>query len=500
MKKLLALLLLACMALSLTPAMAEGQVLKYGTEAEPAGLDPHTISHVASLRIMNQMYNQLVDLDDSLNVIPELALSWEMPDDKTYVFKLRDDVKFHNGRAMTAADVVYSFERILDPNLGALGNSANFYAMIEKVEALDDATVQFVLKDINAPFLANLANSYASIVCKEVVESAGDLLRADGGTGPFLLDEWTPDNRVVVKKFADYYEAGLPVMDAIEYYVMADSAARLAALRTGNVHLIYAEAADLPKVKDDANIQVLSYQSASYSCLCLNMNKEEFKDIRVRQAISLAVDRAEIIDMAYDGAAEVSGFATPSMGHWAVDVKDHPLYQQDVERAKSLMAEAGYPDGFECVITVGLLDTIRDIGTVLEQQLAAIGIKVTIENLENAQYIEKWSAHNFDMMVCENGSGSDPSRAVAFFFGTGAAANIAEYSNARVDELCALAAGTSDTAAREGYYHEAIGIILEECPNIVFASPMKYFFALNTLKGYQPTAMSINELKGAYIE
>ncbi|MDR2094168.1 MAG: ABC transporter substrate-binding protein [Treponema sp.] len=483
-----------------TSAPAQGPVtLKFGADAEPVGFDPHTISAVASMRVIDQLYNTLVDVDDNLNVVPELAQSWEQPDDLTYIFHLRNNVKFHNGRQMTAADVKYSFERILDKNLGALGNSASYAGNIESVEVLDDYTVKIKQKSINAPFLASLSSSYCSIVAREVVEAnGGSLLRADGGTGPFTLGAWVPDNMVSVHKFPAYFNPGEPKVDTIEFYIMTDSSARLAALRTGAVDIIAADTSMIPLVARDANINTISYQSRNYSALFLNIKLPQFRDVRVRQAISLALNRKEIIDMAYNGEAEISGFVPASMGHWAVDVKNHPLYQQNITRAKQLLSEAGYPNGFEVTIIVGLLDSLRDIGAVVQQELAAIGIKANVVNKENAEYVALWSAHDFEIMVCQNGGGSDPSRAVAFFFKTGAGANISEYSNARVDALCDQGAAVTDDAKREGYYKEAINIILNECPAIGIGSPKEYLMAASKLRGFAPSAAAPYALGKAY--
>lgn len=500
MKRTLALLLTALLLIGLLPmAVAEdgGSTLRMGTDAEPIGFDPHTISAVASLRVISQVYNTLVDLDEDLNVIPELATSWEQPDDITYIFHLREDVTFHNGRQMTAEDVKYSFERILSDE-SMLGNTASYIANIDTVEVVDDYTVQITLQSITAPFLSNLSSNYCAIVCQEVVEENDDLLRADGGTGAYMLGEWVPDNMVTVNKYDGYFIEDEPKFDTIEFYVMTDSSARLAALRTGNVDIINADTSMLPLVEGDDTINTLSYQSRNYATLCLNTTNEYFQDVRVRQAISLVMDREEIIDMAYNGEAEISGFIPASMGHWAVDVVDHPMYQVDVDKAKALMAEAGYADGFEVTLIVGLLDSLRDSGAVIQQQLAQIGITVNVENKENAEYVELWSAHDFEMMVCQNGAGHDPSRGVAFFFKTGTTANIAEYSNERVDELCDLGAGTTDVAEREAYYTEAIEIILDECPNVTFASPREFFMATPKLEGYAPNSSAPYDMSKAY--
>ena len=145
---------------------------------------------------------------------------------------------------------------------------------------------------------------------------------------------------------------------------------------------------------------------------------------------------------------------------------------------------------------MGLLDSIRDTGLVVEQQLAEIGIKANVQDVERGQYLDAWNGHDFDIMVCQNGAGSDPSRAVAFFFKTGSSANIQDYSNARVDELCELAVATSDTAKREEYYKEAIEIILNDCVVAIVASPQEYFLASTALEGFAPNASNANNFSG----
>lgn len=503
MKKTLVLVLCLALALSAVSIASAEQVkvLRYGTEAEPIGFDPHTISAVASLRIIGQVYNQLVDVDEDLNVIPELATSWEQPDDKTYIFHLAQNVKFHNGRQMTAEDVKYSFERILDENTGALGNSSSYAGDIDLIEIVDEFTVKMTLKNVNAPFLSNLSSTYCSIVAREVVEENGDLLRTDAGTGPYTLGEWVPDNHVTVNAFADHFdEAQKATFDAIEFYVMTDASARLAALRTESVDLIYADTSMLDLIEKDLNIQTISYQSRSYAGIFMNVARPPFDNVRVRRAVNLAMNRDEIITFAYNGTAAVAGFVPASLGHWAVDVTENEYYTQNIEKAKMLMAEAGYANGFECTLTVGLLDSLRDMGSVVQQQLEAIGIKADVQNKENAQYVADWSAHDFDMMACQNGAGSDPSRGVAFFFSTNGSANIQSYSNARVDELCALGSATTDVEAREAYYKEAINIILDECAVAIVANPTEYYLAHTGLKGFEPNASNPNNFAGVTLE
>lgn len=468
-----------------TPGEAPAQVLRYGTDAEPVGLDPHTVSSTSSIRIFRQIYNTLIDVDDDMNFIPSLAESWEQPDDLTYIFKLREGVKFHNGREMTADDVKYSFERVLNPETAAIGKS--YYDSIDKIEAVDKYTVKFTLKEPFAPFMTNLTSLYGAIVPKEVVEENGNLMQVACGTGPFMLKEWIPDNKVILEKNPDYFVEGEPKLDAIEYYVMTDESARVAALRTGNVDLIKLPASSIPLVEGNKDINILEYQSNDYSYVGFNLDLDKFKDVRVRQAISLAIDRQEIINLVYDGKAKVTGFVPEAMGRWAIDYEAEELYQQNIEKAKQLMAEAGYPDGFETTIAVGLLDDINATGEVLQKQLEQIGIKATIQNLESGQYVDAWKNRTHEMMVGRNGAGSDPNRAVAFFFSSTGSANVWGYSNPEVDALCDKGKVTVDEAEREEVYKEAQKLIVKDVPNLFIASPMEYYFARTNVEGFKPT-------------
>ena len=481
-----------------TPKEAPAQILKYATESEPIGLDPHTITAAASIRIFRQIYNTLVDVDDNMNFIPELAESWKQPDDLTYIFKLKEGVKFHNGREMVAEDVKYSFERVLDPEVAAIGKS--YYDMIDTIEIVDDYTIKFTLTEPFAPFLTNLTSLYGAIVPKEVIEENGNLMQVACGTGPFMLKEWIPDNKIILEKNPDYYEEGLPKLDGIEYYVMTDESSRIAAMRTGNVHLIKLPASSVSLLEGNKDVVIKPYQSNEYSYLGFNLDLDKFKDVRVRQAISYAINRQEIIDLAYNGEATIAGFVTPAMGRWAIDYAGEDLYQQNIEKARQLMADAGYPDGFETKIAVGLYDDIRATGEILQKQLEKIGIKASIENLESGQYVDAWSNRTHEMMAGRNGAGTDPNRAVTFFFSTEGSANVWGYSNPEVDALCDEGKVTVVESEREEIYKEAQKIVLNDCPNIFMASPMEYFLVRTNIEGFEPSTFNAENFDNIVIK
>ena len=215
-----------------------------------------------------------------------------------------------------------------------------------------------------------------------------------------------------------------------------------------------------------------------------------------------------IIDYVYNGEATVSTFVAPAMGHWVWDAaKESPLYTQNIEEARKLMEEAGYSKDNRLSITMaaGLLDSIRDTAVVLQQQLKEIYIDVTISNLESGEYVDIWKKMStpeagFDTMCGQNGSGTDPNRAVSFFYSSTGNANVWGYKNDRVDELCALGITTTDEETREGYYKEAQQLIIDECPNLWFASPMSYLFTSANLKGYEPFAANAGDFTEAYFE
>lgn len=490
-------------------------ILKYGTDTWPAGYDPHTISAVAAVRVLNQVYEQLVTLNEDMTIGPELAESWETPDDKTYIFKLRQGVKFQNGREMTAEDVQYSFQRILGQteagDIGALGSSASYYGDIASMEVVDPYTIKFVLNQPNASFLSNLGSTYGSIVCKEVVEENNGSLSEIStmcGTGPFKYKDSVVDNYIALEKNPDYRDAANVKLNGVTFYLLADESTRLAALRTGSIDLTPLSALNVPDVEKDENIQVLSYQSNNYTYLGFNLSNPALQDVRVRHALSLASDRQAIIDYVYNGDATVSTFVAPAMGHWVWDAtSESPLYQYNVEEAKKLMEEAGYSDSnrLKLKTAAGLLDSIRDTAVILQQQYKEIYVDLEISNLESGEYVDVWKKMStpeagFDLMVGQNGSGTDPNRAVSFFFSSTGGANVFGYSNPKVDELSAEGNATVDESKRESIYLEAQKLIVEDSPNLWFASPIEYMFADKKLKGYEPTAVDATDFTHAYFE
>ncbi|MFD1018345.1 ABC transporter substrate-binding protein [Thalassobacillus hwangdonensis] len=461
------------------------QVLKIANDQEPAGLDPHKTPAHSSVRIYSQVYSGLVQFDENMEVQGDLAKDWEQPDESTYIFNLREGVTFHNGNEMTAEDVKYSFERIMAEETAS--HIASYFSNVESIEVLGDYQVQFNLKSADATFLSNLTNASAAVVDQTVVEENEDLQQVAVGTGPFKFVEWVPDNKVVLEKNEDYYNEDLPKLSKVEYYTMKDESARLSAIRTGEVDLTTLTAKSSSLLENQDNLTVKDYQSLEYSYVGFNVDVEPLNDAKVRQALSLATNRESIADIVWNGDAVVSGPVAPSMGDWSIDVKEHELYSNNLDKAKQLLEEAGYADGFDITITTAsTYADMVDTAQILKQQWAEIGVNADIEQVEWGAYIDTWLNTSADVLIGRNGSGTDPDRALSYFFHTEGSANVWNYSNTNFDELVEKGKVTTDKEKRKEIYTEAQELLLEDSPNLFLVSPMKYVAVSNSVEGFTP--------------
>lgn len=452
-------------------------------DQDPVGLDPHITPAASSVRIYSLIYERLINMDSEMQLVPGLAEKWEVSDDgKTITFTLRKDVKFHNGRELTSEDVKYSFERILNPDTGS--TVASYFASVNAIETPDENTVVFKLNTPDAAFLTNTTASSASIVPKEVE----DLVTEAVGTGPFIMEEMKSGQYVTLKKNPDHANADSIKYDSIRFNIMKDESQRTAAIRSGKVDIAAVSADTATLLEKDKNVEVKSYQSMEYSYLGINVAKEPFNDVKVRQAISYAVDRQEIIDSVWKGEASLTGPISPALDQWAIDVTKEPSYTTDQEEAKRLLKEAGFADGFDTVIyTASTYPDMIDSAQVIQEQLKAVGINAEIKQLEWGAYIDMWKSKDTDMLVGRNTSGTDPDRSTRYFFSTEGSANVWNYSNPAFDETVQKAIETIDEGERKSLYEQAQKQLIEENPNLFLASPNNFYAVSSRVEGFEPT-------------
>ena len=452
-----------------------GGRLVIGKPGEVLNLDPHFSSSQITWEIQAVVYESLVFLDDTLSPVPGLAESWETPDDRTYVFALRQGVMFHNGREMTADDVVYSLRRVLEspeswwnvkmgpavePDPATVEAAASAEAMGTPtpvgnrigvtVEATGDYQVTATLTEAYSPFLQSLSATTTSIVPAAEVESGEiDITTTLVGTGPFRVVEHAPDQRWVFGKFAEYWQPGGAQLDEVVWQIIPDETARVASLRTGEVQLaLFENPAVLDLLASDENITTVEQTTTNYYILFVNGNQPELADQRVRQAISLAMDREEINQAALFGRGTVTGPIAQAFSELATPITELPFYSHDVERARALLAEAGFGEGLalQLLVTPALAATVT-MAEVLQEQLAEAGIEIEIVQRDLATFVADYTDGESSQLAISWWAGYSDPYLILVELGNGQATFIG-MDDPAVDDLISRAAAATDPATR----------------------------------------------------
>ncbi len=477
---------LALLVLALAmPLMAQEKVLTIGVDQEAIGLDPHIITAFSSHRRVDLLYNKLVRHDENLKIVPDLAESWEVPNNTTYVFNLRKGVKFHNGQEMTSEDVIFSLNRILDPKTASPGRS--YITSIKDMEALDKYRVKITLSAPLASFLEGLTSNNCAIVCKAAVEQYGNLQKVEVGTGPFMLKEWVPDNSMTLVKNPNYFEKGLPYMDKVIFRVIPEQASLFAGVRSGSLDIAQInDGSTVLLAKKDPNLVVLQKPGINVRTFGFNVTRKPFDDVRVRQAISLAIDRNEIIAAAEFGMAQPSGPIPPGATQWATPVNKLPNYTQDIAKAKSLLSQAGYPNGFSFkIVCSNSFEGGLAVAQVIQNQLKKIGINADLDVVEWGIYIDKWNKRDFDSMVELRGGSGEPDRFLYRTLHSTGGVNNFLFKDAEVDALLDKGRTLTDYAARKQVYDDLQVMLAQKAPVIFLYCPFETHIANKALKGFK---------------
>ncbi len=486
------LALLPFALMSLVGAQQPGGTLRVGMQTDPVGLDPHTTNATATRNMLENVYDTLVMFDSTLQIVPGLAESWEASEDGlTWTFTLRPDVTFHNGDPLTAPDVVFSLNRITDPSV-ASPRSGDF-AVIESVEAPDDATVVINLSEPFSPLLSKLAQSLNVIVSEEVAtENDNDLNSVVIGTGPFTFVEYLPQTRLVLEKYEDFWgtdDAGnaLPYLDGITFQFYPEPAARTTAVQTGNVDWIeYVPAADVAILEADPNIEVVGGLSANFRSIYLNVTREPLGDPLVRRALAYAIDEQAVVDIALFGAGGVAAAGTtiPTGNFYAVE--ESPYTGRDAERARELLEEAGYGDGFSFDLYVtSTYDFLRTPAEIIQANLAEIGVTANIVAEDWSIYLPTVQEFDFDATILGESGQSDPDDFLYDVFHSEGGGNFGEYSNPELDALLEEGRRVSGQEERKAVYEEVQALILEESPHVFLFHSAQYEALQSYVQGFE---------------
>jgi len=393
-------LLVAALVAGLTPSPAAAQAptsLVVQTGAEPPGLDlTATPASATAAAVFYNIQEALVKVDRHGRLVPWLAERWHTTDNRNYTFFLKRGVHFHNGRELKAADVKYVIERAMNPE--TKHPYPGYYAAIGDIIVKDDYTITFSLKSLNANFILNLARQGSVIYPREAV----DTLKSDPvGTGPFKLAEWVRGDRIVLTRNPDYHVKGLPRLDRVVFRFIPDPNATLAALKAGDIDasLFGLGPEHVQEVQKDARFQVVVGDTTNDVILAMNNSRKPYADVRVRRAITHAINKQDVLQGAMFGLGRILGSNVDPLNPYYVDVSG--LMPYDPARAKKLLAEAGYPNGFETVLKVApqYYYTVRT-GEIIANHLAKVGVKVRIEQIEWGQWIARvWREADYDLTI-----------------------------------------------------------------------------------------------------
>jgi len=494
------LLIAAVVGISVsTSAQMSENVLRAAHDAEWTGLDPHVASTVSSFHVLANVVESLTTNNDNIELTPLLATDWSQSEDGlTWTFNLRQGVMFSNGDEMTSEHVVFSMNRILDPNTGS-GRVAAVGGADAVWEAVDDYTVTVTTPNPNAILPVLLAGRSQAVVHPDSVDENGVIV-VPIGTGPFVIEDLDGTISMRLAKNENYWQEGLPLLDAVEISVVQEEAAREAALLGGEVDFITNVARqNVQALQDNPDINVLVSPALAYKYIGLNLTREPFDDARVRQAIAYAINRDDLC------AAGDFGLCTPLYGG-PIDVGspwhfEYAPYSQDLEKSRALLAEAGYPDGFEMELmpTSTYQDTVRQ-AQVLQAQLAAVGITATINAPEWAEWLELEGNYRYDGYICSWNGLVDVEQYYYLQHRTDEVFNFTGYSDPDFDALVEQGRQVSDFDERYAIYAQANQILVDAVPYVYFYNPAFTRAMRPNVQGYVLRSDNTNLYMDTYLE
>ncbi len=459
-----------------------GGTLGVGVQGDPTELDPARTNLAAAILVIDLVYEGLVHEGPELVPQPAVAERWDISEDGlTYTFHLRTGVVFHHGRELTSDDVLFSFERVMDPETGSPW--LPYTDGIVSIDAPDDATVVFTLDAPDAAFLAGLGRKGLVIVPRDVAEEDGGLSQRMVGSGPFSFVEYVPNSSLTLERNETYWDEGKPYLDGLDILIVPDGTARTTALVSDTVQLIeQTPHKDIEIIEQTEGLSLVGGLATNLRWLVFNLRREPFDRLDVRQAIARGLIRQPIID------AAVFGYGEPLIGmypetFWFGYEGEIPEPAPDAAAAE--LPELGLPADFQPgLLTWAQYGFLTNTSVVVQEQLNQLGIESEIESEENATYIERFYNYDFDIAVMGASGYVDPNDFLQQNFASDELNNTSGYANPEVDELLAAGLTTTDQDERAAIYQEIQQILIDDAPWINLYTSATYEGASDRVRGF----------------
>lgn len=435
--------------------------LVYSQSSDAVTLNPHMATDLYSRRVLANVFDRLLETDENLELVPGLAESWEQIDDRTIVFNLRKGVKFHNGDELTSEDVKYTLEKATEsPAVGVL------YSAIEEVQTPDDYTAVIKTHKASGSLIHHLSHITASIMSKNHNESVENIAVEPMGTGAYSLEEWNPGDRIKLVRNDEYFRGKAPIKN-VEIRPIPEETSRVIGLETGELHI----STDIETIARDTIIshnemELVESSALGVAYMGINTAKGATADVKVRQAIAYAIDKEAIINSVLMGSVEnANSLLGPGVIGYSENTKE---IGYDVEKAKKLLAEAGYDNGMKLRLVTSNNELRRQMSEIIQAQLKEVGIDVSIEILEWSTFLSTTASGEADifMLGWSNSSGDADYGMTPMLHGSmiGAGGNRSFFDNSEFDQLLDMGSQELHFETRMDHYAKAQDIMNEEVP------------------------------------
>jgi peptide/nickel transport system substrate-binding protein len=472
------LVLTAGLAVAGGEAESDTQTVEVAIAGEPDTLDPHATSGTLTFQVLRNVYDTLVVPNQEGRIEPALATSWEASDDGLrWTFTLREGVTFHDGSRFTAADVAATFGRILADDSGSPWKAE--FSPVEAISTPDEYTVVFELSEPHAPLLSSLASGWGAILPSELIEAGHDFAGEPVGTGPFEMVEWVRDNRIRLERNADYWMAGAPRVERVDFNIVTEPSVQVQGLIAGDLHIIDTVLpGDVDTIRRAAGTRLYRQLTAIVLVMAMNTENPPLDRLVVRQAINHAIDRQAVLDVAYTGGEVVGTFMDVQSPFYA-DFTD--LYPYDPGRARQLLEEAGLAG--EVTLDLAVPQNYEfhvRAAEMYDAMLAEVGIRTEIRLVDWSTWIsDVYRNTQYDLTVIGHTGKLDPHGRLTGEF------DYTNWGDPRVSELIREARRVSDFDRRRQLYRQVLEIMAEEVPFMYLGSPYLYVGLREEVAGFE---------------